>query len=135
MIELYSSVITGFEAVAVEEISSNLHANPIKSRGHVRFETDLNRIPEVLRLRSIDNLYAVLYDYSLEGLCNAAREDALDMIRNEVSRINWKVAVECWQMAHGRSVPGGVEVVKEKMREFVRNGGGESDAEDSFSFR
>lgn len=34
------------------------------------------------------------------------------MIRKEISRINWKTAVECWQLAHGGKVPGDVEAVK-----------------------
>ncbi|PIO67858.1 THUMP domain protein [Teladorsagia circumcincta] len=95
MIELYASVITGFEAVAVEEIAAKFHTSPTKGRGH----------------------------------------DALNMIRNEIPRINWKTAVECWEIAHRKCVPGGVDSVKAKMREFVKNGAVESEAEKSFSFR
>ncbi|VDO28782.1 unnamed protein product [Haemonchus placei] len=57
------------------------------------------------------------------------------MIVREISRINWKVAVECWEIAHGKCIPGGVDAVKARMRDFVKNGAVESLAEDSFSFR
>ncbi|XGW28148.1 hypothetical protein V3C99_008169 [Haemonchus contortus] len=135
MVELYASVITGFEAVAIEEIASKFHVQSTKGRGHVRFEIDQRQIPEVLRLRSVDNLYVVLYDYFLDGLSSAEQKDALEMIVREISRINWKVAVECWETAHGKCIPGGVDGVKAKMRDFVKNGAVESRAEDSFSFR
>ncbi|VDO28786.1 unnamed protein product [Haemonchus placei] len=74
MVEIYASVITGFEAVAIEEIESKFHAHSTKGRGHVRFEIDQRRIPEVLRLRSVDNLYVVLYDYILVGLSSAEQK-------------------------------------------------------------
>ncbi|KHJ81810.1 hypothetical protein OESDEN_18501 [Oesophagostomum dentatum] len=74
MVELYASVITGFENVSSREINSTLNADASKGRGHVRFELDYSRIPEALHLRSIDNLYAVLYDYDLEGLTSAPME-------------------------------------------------------------
>ncbi|KHJ90910.1 hypothetical protein OESDEN_09235 [Oesophagostomum dentatum] len=48
MVELYASVITGFENVSSREINSTLNVDASKGRGHVRFELDYNRIPEVL---------------------------------------------------------------------------------------
>lgn len=48
MVELYGSVITGFEDVAVEEVSMKLFSNARRGRGFVRFEVDLAKIPEVL---------------------------------------------------------------------------------------
>lgn len=135
MVELYGSVITGFEDVAVEEVSMKLFSNARRGRGFVRFEVDLAKIPEALQLRSVDNFYVIVYDYDLEGLRCASQDVALDMIRKEISRINWKTAVECWQLAHGGEVPGGVEAVKERMREFVRDGECDPQTSSSFSFR
>ncbi|CAJ0603516.1 unnamed protein product [Cylicocyclus nassatus] len=138
MVELYASVITGFEVVSSKEVTTAFGTDAHRGRGHVRFKLNQNRIQEALRLRSIDNLYVVLYDYELEELGTAFQEeiiDALQKIRNEISRINWKTAIECWQIAHGRQVPGGVEAVKEQMREYVKNGATGLNAQNSFSFR
>ncbi|XGW28149.1 hypothetical protein V3C99_008169 [Haemonchus contortus] len=83
MVELYASVITGFEAVAIEEIASKFHVQSTKGRGHVRFEIDQRQIPEVLRLRSVDNLYVVLYDYFLDGLSSAEQKAKMrDFVKN-----------------------------------------------------
>lgn len=69
MVKLHASVITGFESVSGNEVRSTLHTDPTTiGRGFVQFELDARRIPEALRLRSVDNMYAVLYDYNLEGL-------------------------------------------------------------------
>ncbi|VDL66397.1 unnamed protein product [Nippostrongylus brasiliensis] len=112
MIELYGSVITGFEVVAQEEAASKLQVDCSRGRGFVRIPIDAQNIPEVLGLRSLDNVYAILYDYEIQGLRTADQKDAMELIRNEISRINWKTAVECWEIAHKKSVPGGVECVK-----------------------
>ncbi|EYC45812.1 hypothetical protein Y032_0416g1087 [Ancylostoma ceylanicum] len=135
MIELYASVITGFESVSSEEVATTFASDAIRGRGYVRFEVDPSKIPEALHLRSIDNLFAMLYDYELEGLTTASQEEALQKIKGEISRINWKTAIDCWQIATGKQVPGGIETVKEQMREFARNGVTGLTPQNSFTFR
>lgn len=136
MVKLHASAITGFESVSGDEVRSTLHTDPTTiGRGFVQFELDARRIPEALRLRSVDNMYAVLYNYNLEGLQQDTNNDALDRIKHEISRINWKAAVECWEIAHEKQLPGGIESVKELMREFVRNGAIRISQQNSFRFR
>ncbi|KAK6751593.1 hypothetical protein RB195_003167 [Necator americanus] len=135
MVELYASVITGFEGVSSEEIAATWGTNASRGRGYVRFELEPSRIVEALRLHSVDNLYAVLYDYEVLGLTSDAREEALRKIKGEISRINWKTAIECWEVVNGKHVPGGIETVKEQMREFVKNGTTGLTPQSSFTFR
>ncbi|RCN36113.1 hypothetical protein ANCCAN_18021 [Ancylostoma caninum] len=119
MVELYASVITGFEGVSSEEVSTTFASDPVRGRGCVRFRLDPSKIPQALHLRSVDNLFAVLYDYELEGLTTASQEEALKKIKGEISRINWKTAIECWQIACGKQVPGGVETVKDALQSLM----------------
>ncbi|KAJ1350879.1 hypothetical protein KIN20_006790 [Parelaphostrongylus tenuis] len=107
--KLYGSVITGFESVSGVEVVSKLQTDPpIIGRGFVQFILDAQRIPEALRLRSVDNMFAVVYEDNLEGLRRDTINDAMNRIKNEIPRINWKTAVECWEIAHGKQIPGGV---------------------------
>ncbi|KJH45619.1 THUMP domain protein [Dictyocaulus viviparus] len=108
MVVLYGSVITGFEKVSGDEVTSTLRTDSLTvGRGFIKFELDPRRIPK----------------------------DALNRIRNEISRINWKTAVECWEIAHNKQVPGGVDEVKEQMEEYVKTGVSGFNPRSLFTFR
>uniref|UniRef100_A0A8R1E340 THUMP domain-containing protein n=2 Tax=Caenorhabditis japonica TaxID=281687 RepID=A0A8R1E340_CAEJA len=107
-VELFCTVITGFEKVAAKEIAQKLPARNVEwSRGNVRFFIDLNLISLTLKLRSVDNLYAVFYENQIEGLQNMSKMEAIVEIQKQISFCNWKLAVEAWQTMNGNKLSGG----------------------------
>ncbi|PIC34391.1 hypothetical protein B9Z55_014060 [Caenorhabditis nigoni] len=120
---LYAAVITGFEKVASREISEKLPATECFSgRGNVRFCLDLNSVPDILKLRSVDNLYVVFYENEIVGLTDMEKEKALKTIKQQLSYCNWELAIDVYQLAQGKNIYGGSDLVVDQMREFMREG-------------
>ncbi|CAD6191910.1 unnamed protein product [Caenorhabditis auriculariae] len=101
---IYTSVITGFEWLASEEIKSKLSVKSQRSRGRVQFRLEPKRIPEVLKLRSIDNAYVIVLEKTLLNLGKLPEEEALREIQNLIKSVDWETAVDAWQLAHGRKI-------------------------------
>ncbi|CAB01236.2 THUMP domain-containing protein [Caenorhabditis elegans] len=121
-VEICAAVITGFEKVAAKEISklfSPKKCHP--GRGNVRFSIDLERVNETLQLRSIDNLYMVFYEETIEKLSEMQKEDALKTIQSQISFCNWKLAIEAYQLARGNAINGGSEKILKQIQQFKKD--------------
>uniref|UniRef100_A0A8R1DH43 THUMP domain-containing protein n=1 Tax=Caenorhabditis japonica TaxID=281687 RepID=A0A8R1DH43_CAEJA len=135
-VELFCTVITGFEKVAAKEIAQKLPARNVEwSRGNVRFFIDLNLISLTLKLRSVDNLYAVFYENQVEGLQRMSKMEAIAEIQKQISFCNWKLAVEAWQTMNGKKSSGGSERVVEQMKQFIQEGKETEVSDESPTFR
>ncbi|EGT53374.1 hypothetical protein CAEBREN_03166 [Caenorhabditis brenneri] len=134
--EIYAAVGTGFEKVAAKEISEKL---PVKNchsgRGNVKFSLDLQNVKSTLELRSVDNLYVVFYENAIEGLTEMEKEKALEVIQNQISFCNWKLAIGAYQLTRGEEINGESERVVEQMRQFMNEGNYSEATEGSPKFR
>ncbi|CAI5448736.1 unnamed protein product [Caenorhabditis angaria] len=139
--EVYATVITGFEKVAAKEISSKIEnvRNCQPYRGNVRFtlekDSPSETLKNVLKMRSVDNFYVVFYENVIEGLGKMEKEKAVKTLQNEISFMNWKIAIEAWQAANGKSIFGGTDLIVEQMRNFMKTGINAEVTENSPSFR
>ncbi|EFP08444.1 hypothetical protein CRE_18297 [Caenorhabditis remanei] len=119
-VELCAAVVTGFEKVAAKEIAEKLPVISCEwNRGNARFSLDLKKVPDTLKLRSVDNLYVVFYENSIEGLTKMNREEALKTIQKQISFCNWKLAIDAYQLARDKEINGGSERIVEQMRQFI----------------
>ena len=65
-------------------------------------------------------MYAILYDYTAPGLEQLEKQAALDLIREEVHKINWANAVIWWEIARGKELKGGVTQIKVFYPSFLK---------------
>uniref|UniRef100_A0A1I7T511 THUMP domain-containing protein n=2 Tax=Caenorhabditis tropicalis TaxID=1561998 RepID=A0A1I7T511_9PELO len=122
-VEICASVVTGFEKIAAEEISLISTVRNVKwERGNVRFRIDLKSSPEILKLRSVDNLYVVFYEKSVVSLTNLDKETALRTIQNQIVFCDWESAIETYQLIRGKTINGGSELHVQRIKEFASNG-------------
>lgn len=134
--EICAVVITGFERVSAKEILEKLPAkNCVPGRGNVRFSVDPQHVADTLKLRSVDNLYVVFYENTIDGLTKMEKYEALKTIQDQISFCNWKSSLNVYQLARGKEINGGTEQVVEQMRAFMREGKRTGVSEDSPKFR
>ncbi|CAI4228400.1 unnamed protein product [Auanema sp. JU1783] len=121
MVQLWATVITGFEEVAQQEIN-RFDPNAQTRRGAVCFSTDISNIPECLKLRSIDNLHAILYSEEMKNLQSMENSEALRQIKLTTKYVNWAEGIEYWQTAFGEEISGGSQGLMVKMKTYEETG-------------
>ncbi|KAM7040967.1 tRNA (guanine(6)-N(2))-methyltransferase THUMP3 [Acridotheres tristis] len=94
-----ATVPTGFEQTAAEEVREKLgSASRIsRDRGKIYFEVPARSLPQVHRLRSVDNLFVVVQefkDYQFEE----KKEDALKHLEDLVKKLPWTDPLKVWEL-------------------------------------
>uniref|UniRef100_A0A1I7XA82 THUMP domain-containing protein n=1 Tax=Heterorhabditis bacteriophora TaxID=37862 RepID=A0A1I7XA82_HETBA len=97
MVEIYATVITGFETITYEEVRERFRTEIKRGRGFVRFTIDVDKTAEVFKLRSPDNVFAIAYDDCVDRLRvlekkhNFSSMDAARSLGAQVNNIfGWK---------------------------------------------
>ncbi|CAB3405886.1 unnamed protein product [Caenorhabditis bovis] len=136
-IEVYSTIVTGFEGIGASEVSRKIPnaKNVAAGRGFVRFAVEPENLSKIEDLRSVDNLFVVIYENTIIGLREMQKEEAIATIKDQISFMNWKNAIEAWQIAHKRPIYGGSQKIVEQMRKFMKDGTPSEVSETSPSFR
>ena len=98
-VSYHASVITGLERLAAEELKEKLNVQAVTFQGHIRFESDADP-KDVIQLRSIDNLYAVVGrekpDYMPQN-----ESDLLSKLQLFHDSLNWTPALTAWRQVTG----------------------------------
>ncbi|XP_037790531.1 THUMP domain-containing protein 3-like [Penaeus monodon] len=97
---LEATVVTGLEEVACEECKEKLGANCVVARGRLFIDVNPEQVPEVLKLRSIDNVNIVLSmvkNFSFPS----EREKCFEQLYMLAEKPDWKKGMEVWRRTLG----------------------------------
>ncbi|NXP12243.1 THUM3 protein, partial [Thinocorus orbignyianus] len=94
-----ATVPTGFEQMAAEEVQEKLgSASRIsKDRGKIYFEVPAQSLPQVHRLRSVDNLFVVVQEFK-DYQFKEGKEDALKDLEDLVKKLPWTNPMRVWEL-------------------------------------
>ncbi|KAM4893601.1 tRNA (guanine(6)-N(2))-methyltransferase THUMP3 isoform 1-T1 [Sylvia borin] len=94
-----ATVPTGFEQTAAEEVQEKLgSASRIsKDRGKIYFEVAARSLPQVHRLRSVDNLFVVVQEFK-DYQFKENKEDALKDLEDLVKKLPWTDPLKVWEL-------------------------------------
>ncbi|XP_054035857.1 tRNA (guanine(6)-N2)-methyltransferase THUMP3 [Dryobates pubescens] len=94
-----ATVPTGFELTAAEEVQEKLgSASRIsRDRGKIYFEVPAGSLPQVHRLRSVDNLFVVVQEFK-DYQFKASKEDALKDLEDLVKKLPWSNPLKVWEL-------------------------------------
>ncbi|XP_068013842.1 tRNA (guanine(6)-N2)-methyltransferase THUMP3 [Melanerpes formicivorus] len=94
-----ATVPTGFELTAAEEVQEKLgSASRIsRDRGKIYFEVPAGSLPQVHRLRSVDNLFVVVQEFK-DYHFKASKEDALKDLEDLVKNLPWTNPLRVWEL-------------------------------------
>ena len=94
-----ASVVTGLEKLAGQEVREKLdvQANQLEvGRGRLFFNTDLP-VQQVLQLRSIDNLRAVVYRNESEKNFPESKDELNEFCLRLIKAGDWNTAIDIWR--------------------------------------
>eukprot|EP00095_Tigriopus_kingsejongensis_P000571 maker-scaffold372_size192401-snap-gene-0.41 protein:Tk00571 transcript:maker-scaffold372_size192401-snap-gene-0.41-mRNA-1 annotation:"thump domain-containing protein 3-like" len=100
-VTLECTVVTGFEEAALAEVRDVLGLAPesaIKHRGRVFLDIEEERVSEVLKLRTIDNVWimlAVTPDFELES--DPTAEASLAKLATLLPQLHWQRGIRVWR--------------------------------------
>ncbi|NXC00782.1 THUM3 protein, partial [Orthonyx spaldingii] len=94
-----ATVPTGFEQTAAEEVQEKLgSASRIsRDRGKIYFEVPARNLPQVHRLRSVDNLFVVVQEFK-DYQFKDNKEDALKDLEDLVKKLPWTNPLKVWEL-------------------------------------
>ncbi|NXC16309.1 THUM3 protein, partial [Corythaeola cristata] len=94
-----ATVPTGFELTAAEEVQEKLgSASRIsRDRGKIYFEVPARGLPQVHRLRSVDNLFVVVQEFK-DYQFKESKEDALKDLEDLVKTLPWTDPLKVWEL-------------------------------------
>ncbi|NXY37288.1 THUM3 protein, partial [Pomatorhinus ruficollis] len=94
-----ATVPTGFEQTAAEEVQEKLgSASRIsRDRGKIYFEVPARSLPQVHRLRSVDNLFVVVQEFK-DYQFKDNKEDALKDLEDLVKKLPWTDPLKVWEL-------------------------------------
>ncbi|NXR08933.1 THUM3 protein, partial [Semnornis frantzii] len=94
-----ATVPTGFELTAAAEVQEKLgSASRIsRDRGKIYFEVPAGSLPQVHRLRSVDNLFVVVQEFK-DYQFKASKEDALKDLEDMVKKLPWTSPLKVWEL-------------------------------------
>ncbi|NWV86741.1 THUM3 protein, partial [Dasyornis broadbenti] len=94
-----ATVPTGFEQTAAEEVQEKLgSASRIsRDRGKIYFEVPARSLPQVHRLRSVDNLFVVVQEFK-DYQFKENKEDALKDLEDLVNKLHWTNPLKVWEL-------------------------------------
>ncbi|NWZ38623.1 THUM3 protein, partial [Brachypodius atriceps] len=94
-----ATVPTGFEQTAAEEVQEKLgSASRIsRDRGKIYFGVPARSLPEVHRLRSVDNLFVVVQEFK-DYQFKESKEEALKDLEDLVKKLPWTNPLKVWEL-------------------------------------
>ncbi|MBN3311093.1 tRNA (guanine(6)-N(2))-methyltransferase THUMP3 [Amia ocellicauda] len=94
-----ATVPTGFELTAAEEIKEKIGADAriSKDRGRIYFKITLENLPQLHHLKSVDNLFVVVEEFS-EYEFKDTKEETLEDFQTLAAKLPWTCALEVWKM-------------------------------------
>ncbi|XP_053650269.2 tRNA (guanine(6)-N2)-methyltransferase THUMP3 [Cherax quadricarinatus] len=90
------TVVTGLEEVAAEECQEKLGVTCVTARGRVFFDIPIKLVPEVFKLRSIDNVNVVLQMVSNFSFPET-RDECFAKIYKFAEKPDWKKGMLVWK--------------------------------------
>lgn len=93
-----ATVPTGFEHTAAEEVKEKIgvDARISKDRGRIYFPITTDKLFQVHLLRSVDNLFVVVEEYSHYQF-KESKEETLMELQQLASKLPWSNALEVWK--------------------------------------
>ncbi|KFU93944.1 THUMP domain-containing protein 3, partial [Chaetura pelagica] len=96
---LGATVPTGFELTAAQEVQEKLGsaASISRDRGKIYFGVPARSLPQVHRLRSVDNLFVVVQEFK-DYQFKENKEDALKDLEDLVKKLPWADPLKVWEL-------------------------------------
>lgn len=96
-----ATVSTGLESIARDEVKDKYNIDATTHQGRIWFSSD-QPVANLLRLRSICNLYVIIYDKQLEDNEMPANGGDLEPLLMKVGdQCDWKIGLEKWRQIFG----------------------------------
>ncbi|XP_015202558.2 tRNA (guanine(6)-N2)-methyltransferase THUMP3 [Lepisosteus oculatus] len=94
-----ATVPTGFEHSAAEEVREKIGTDVriSKDRGRIYFKTTHVNLPQIHRLRSVDNLFVVVEEFS-DYCFKDTKEETLEDFQKLAAKLPWKWPLEVWKI-------------------------------------
>ncbi|NWI61971.1 THUM3 protein, partial [Todus mexicanus] len=94
-----ATVPTGFELTAAEEVQEKLGSasRVSRDRGKIYFAVPARSLPQVHRLRSVDNLFVVVQEFK-DYQFKENKEDALKDLEDLVKKLPWADPLKVWEL-------------------------------------
>ncbi|KAG9468882.1 hypothetical protein GDO78_021750 [Eleutherodactylus coqui] len=94
-----ATVPTGFEFTAAAEVEEKLGCpcRISKDRGKIYFDIGLDALAQVHRLRSVDNLFVVVQEFT-DFPFKEAKEAALQDFEELAAKLSWEKALTTWEL-------------------------------------
>ncbi|XP_062441776.1 tRNA (guanine(6)-N2)-methyltransferase THUMP3 [Rhea pennata] len=94
-----ATVPTGFELTAAAEVREKLgsEAAVSKDRGKIYFGIAAEKLAQVHRLRSVDNLFVVVQEFK-DYQFKESKEDALKDLEDLVKKLPWTEPLKVWEL-------------------------------------
>ncbi|KAJ8409334.1 hypothetical protein AAFF_G00235320 [Aldrovandia affinis] len=94
-----ATVPTGFERTAAEEVNEKIGADAriSKDRGRIYFEITTENLPLIHHLKSVDNLFVVVEEYTNYQFKDQ-KEEALEDFQSLASKLPWTNPLEVWRL-------------------------------------
>ncbi|NWX88022.1 THUM3 protein, partial [Nothoprocta pentlandii] len=94
-----ATVPTGFELTAAAEVEEKLgaRAGVSRDRGKIYFGVAPERLPQVHRLRSVDNLFVVVQEFK-DFHFKESKEEALKDLEDLVKNLPWTEPLKVWEL-------------------------------------
>jgi len=96
-----ASCVTGFEAMAAEEVEAVLGAGARQHRGRVVFDLPLDRAPEVLGLRCVNTVWVMLGHTPDIQYPEGEQQQLETLMQFAESRLDWRKGLEVWRRVTG----------------------------------
>ncbi|XP_069822754.1 tRNA (guanine(6)-N2)-methyltransferase THUMP3 [Dendropsophus ebraccatus] len=99
LVTIGATVPTGFEFTAAAEVEEKLGCSCkiSKDRGKIYFEISMETLPQVHRLRSVDNLFVVVQEFT-DFPFKEVKEAALQDFQELAAKLSWEKALKTWEL-------------------------------------
>nr|XP_006132876.1 THUMP domain-containing protein 3 [Pelodiscus sinensis]XP_006132877.1 THUMP domain-containing protein 3 [Pelodiscus sinensis]XP_006132878.1 THUMP domain-containing protein 3 [Pelodiscus sinensis]XP_006132879.1 THUMP domain-containing protein 3 [Pelodiscus sinensis] len=99
VVTIGATVPTGFEFTAADEVKEKLGSQSriSKDRGKIYFEISVEKLSQVHRLRSVDNLFVVVQEFT-EYQFKETKEDALKDLEDLAKKLPWSDPLTVWKL-------------------------------------
>ncbi|XP_034632144.1 THUMP domain-containing protein 3 isoform X2 [Trachemys scripta elegans] len=99
VVTIGATVPTGFELTAADEVKEKLGSQSriSKDRGKIYFEISVEKLSQVHRLRSVDNLFVVVQEFT-DYQFKETKEDALKDLEDLAKKLPWTDPLKVWKL-------------------------------------
>ncbi|KAM3914962.1 tRNA (guanine(6)-N(2))-methyltransferase THUMP3 isoform 1-T2 [Leptodactylus fuscus] len=99
LVTIGATVPTGFEFTAAAEVEEKLGCpcKISKDRGKIYFEIGMDTLAQVHRLRSVDNLFVVVQEFT-DFPFKEVKEAALQDFQELAAKLSWEKALKTWEL-------------------------------------